>query len=57
MLLKLLVTFGGVAASVLVIEVASGASVGKAVSIALFGGVGASIGFAGLLSYRRKHGK
>jgi hypothetical protein len=48
---KLLI--GGVASGLLAIEVTSGASVGKAVSIAFFSAVGASIGFAGLLSYER----
>jgi hypothetical protein len=56
MLRKLLITFVGVAASVLIIEVATGTGVGKALTVALYGAVGASIGFAALLSYQRKQG-
>jgi len=56
MLRKLLMIFVGVAAIVVAIEVASGTGVGRALTVALYGAIGASIGYAALLSYQRKQG-
>jgi hypothetical protein len=54
MLRKVFIVFVGVAVSVALIELVIGAGVHKALSVALYGALGATIGYAALLQYQGK---